>query len=99
MKTKLIKLSTPITAGREVPVTSVILREPSTGDMRGLKLTDVMQMDVGAMLRLLPRVSDPALAPSEIEALPGTDLVALASGVIGFFFSEEQIAQEAVRLT
>ena len=70
----------------------------STGDMRGLKLTDVMQMDVGAMLRLLPRVSDPALAPSEIEALPGADLVALASGVIGLFFSEVQIAQETARL-
>lgn len=99
MKTKLVKLTSPITGSRMEPVVSVALREPSTGDMRGLKLTDVMQMDVATMTRLIPRVSEPALAPSEIEALPGSDFVALASGVIGFFFTEEQITQEAARLS
>lgn len=99
MQTKTVKLTAAITATRAEPVTAVTLREPSTGDMRGLKLTDVMQMDVAAMIRLIPRVSDPALAPGEIEALPGSDFVALASGVVGFFFTEEQIRQEAARLT
>lgn len=99
MTTKTIKLTRPLTEGRPEPVTSVTLREPASGDLRGLKLTDVMQMDVTAMTRLLPRLTNPALAPSEVEALGPADFMGLCTTVVGFFFTEAQIEAETARMT
>ena len=99
MTAKTIKLTRPLTAGRPEPITSVTLREPASGDLRGLKLTDIMQMDVTAMTRLLPRLTNPALAPSEIEDLGPADFMSLCTGVVGFFFTEAQIEAETARMT
>ncbi|WP_323010029.1 phage tail assembly protein [Paracoccus sp. (in: a-proteobacteria)] len=96
MNTKTVTLSTPVARG-ESAVSSVTLREPSAGDMRGLNLSEVLQMNVAAMSRLIPRISDPGLAPDEVAALPGRDLVALSLAVVGFFFTEEQMQAEAQR--
>lgn len=96
MKTKTIILNKPVPRG-ETAIGSVSLREPSAGDMRGLNLSEVLQMNVGAMTRLIPRISEPGLAPDEVAALPGGDLVALSLAVVGFFFSEDQMAAEAAR--
>lgn len=98
MTITIVKLTRPLTEGRPEPITSVILREPGSGDLRGLKLTDVMQMDVTAMTRLLPRLTNPALAPSEIEALGPADFMSLCTGVVGFFFTEAQVEAEMARL-
>ncbi len=94
MKTKTVTLSQPVQRG-DTTITCVTLREPSAGDMRSLKLTEVMQMDVATMQRLIPRISDPGLAPDELAALPGGDFVTLSATVIGFFFTEEQMQAEA----
>lgn len=93
-ETKTVTLIKPVQRG-EATIASVILREPSAGDMRGLKLTEMMQMDVATMIRLIPRVSDPGLAPDEVAAMGGADLMELSTTVIGFFFTEEQIQAEA----
>ena len=98
MTTKTVKLARPLTEGRPEPITAVTLREPTSGDLRGLKLTDVMQMDVTAMTRLIPRLTNPALAPSEIEALGPADFMSLCTGVVGFFFTEAQIEAETARM-
>lgn len=90
MNTKTVTLTKPVQRG-ETTIAAVTLREPSAGDMRGLKLTDVLQMDVATMTRLIPRISEPGLAPDEVSALPGGDLVSLSGTVVGFFFTEAQI--------
>lgn len=94
MKTRTVTLTRPVPRS-EMTIATVTLREPSAGDMRGLKLTDVLQMDVATMTRLIPRISDPGLAPDEVSALTGGDLVTLAGTVVGFFFTEEQMTAEA----
>jgi hypothetical protein len=70
---------------------------PDTGALRGLKLTDVLQMDVNAMCRLLPRITDPALMPDEVAALPPADLLMLSSEVVSFFVTDEMVAEEQRR--
>lgn len=94
MKTR--KLSQAIKRG-ETAITSVGLRMPDTGALRGLKLTDVLQMDVNAMCRLLPRITDPALMPDEVVALPPADLLMLSSEVVSFFVTDEMVAEEQRR--
>lgn len=91
------KLLQPITsAGGDI--THVSLRRPDAGSLRGLKLTDVLQMDVQAMTRLLPRLSEPALMPDQVEALHPADLLTLSAGVVGFFVTEDQIREEETRI-
>jgi hypothetical protein len=77
-------------------VKSVTLREPIGGDLRGLKITDILQMDVTAMTKLLPRVTSPALAPDEVGQLCPADLLSLAGGVVSFFVSPAQLADLGV---
>lgn len=74
-------------------ITHVSLRKPDTGSLRGLKLTDILQMDVAALSKLLPRISEPAFLPDQVASLDPADLLTLGSGVIGFFVTEDQIAE------
>lgn len=94
MKTRTVTLNRPIQRG-DTAIASVTLREPSAGDMRGLNLSEVMQMNVTTMSRLIPRVSEPGLTPDEVADLPGSDLVSLSLAVVGFFFTEAQMAEVA----
>lgn len=66
-------------------ITKVKMQKPKAGALRGLSLGAVFQMDVAAMITLLPRVTEPALAPATIEELELEDFRALALEVLGFF--------------
>ena len=61
-----------------------------SGELRGLKLTDVLQMDVTAMITLLPRITSPAILPDEAASLDPVDLMALSAKVVGFFMSPQE---------
>jgi hypothetical protein len=81
-ETKTVELTVPIMRG-DTPVTAVTLTRPAVGALRGLNLLNILQMETGAMLALLPRITD--LSPPEVEALHPHDWVNLCSGVTGFF--------------
>ena len=89
-----INLTQPIKRG-DTTIDCVTLRKPEVGSLRGLKMTDILQMDVNAMSALLPRISDPALLPAEISAMDPADFMTLAARVVGFFLSPDQQAQIA----
>lgn len=78
-----IVLDQPIKRG-ETEITAVELRRPAAGELRGLNLTDLLQMDVVALQRVLPRVSTPALTEAEVAALDPADLLQLGATVAGF---------------
>ena len=78
-----VNLVNPVTiAGREV--TEITLREPTGGDLRGLKLTDVLTGSSVALTRLIPRISTPALTEGQIGAMAFRDVTALFGGVMRF---------------
>lgn len=78
-----ITLDQPIKRG-ESEITAVELRRPASGELRGLNLTDLLQMDVAALQRVLPRITTPTLTEQEIAALDPADLLQLGSTVAGF---------------
>ncbi|CAM3042350.1 phage tail assembly protein [Dichelobacter nodosus] len=84
-----IQLKTAIKRGDKNEITRVELREPSAGELRGLKLLDVVAMDVNALVELLPRITTPSLSPIELRAMNLVDFTELAKG-IGEFFSEKE---------
>lgn len=82
-------LDAPIARGEQV-ISVVQLRRPNAGELRGIKLTDLLQMDVGALSTLLPRISSPALTAADVAKLDPADLVSIATEVGGFFLSRAQ---------
>lgn len=85
-----VTLSTPVTIdGTEV--SKITLRKPGTGELRGLKLTDILQMDVSTMIRLLPRITMPPLSEAQVSSLPPEDFTDFAGKTVVFFARKEQL--------
>lgn len=82
-KMKTLKLERGIGRG-EKTLDSVQLREATAGDMRGLKLLDVLQFDVDALAKLLPRISQPALVEQEVYQFTMTDLAGVMNIMADF---------------
>ncbi|KVE72084.1 phage tail assembly protein [Burkholderia vietnamiensis] len=78
-----ITLDTPITRG-EQDITAVTLMKPLAGALRGVALTDVLQLDVIALSKVLPRISDPVLTTQDVLRLDPADLLQLGTEVAGF---------------
>lgn len=80
-----ITLEFPIARQGGEPITQVEVLKPSTGQLRGVKLIDMMQMDVSAILTILPRVTTPPLDPADLAQLDPADLMQLGAGLVSFF--------------
>ena len=78
-----VTLECPITRGATT-ITQLHLRKPKAGEMRGLNMTDVVQMDVNALTKLLPRITTPILTELEIGNMDPADLMQLGSEVSAF---------------
>ena len=79
-----ITLKHPIKQG-ETSITEITLRKPTAGELRGVKLLDVMQMDMAAHAILLSRIAYPLLSDAQINSLDLEDLIQIMTGVLGFF--------------
>ena len=86
-----ITLQTPIKRGA-TEITSLQLRKPNTGALRGVSLTELLQMNVSALQVVLPRISQPTLVKHEIDQLDPADLVNMGTVVVGFLLTKEQKA-------
>lgn len=87
-----VTLETPIQRG-DTSITQISLRRPKTGELRGLMLADLLQMDVVAITKLLTRITDPALTKPEIDAMEPADFTSLTTEVVGFFVTKQAMAE------
>lgn len=81
-----IELDSPIQRGSK-SVATVTLRKPRSGELRGVALTDLLQMDVNALTRIVPRISEPVITDKEVATLDPADLVQIGSAVAGFLLT------------
>lgn len=79
---KKITLKTPIVRGDE-EITEITVREPQGGELRGVALSDFATLDTGAVLKILPRVTQPALTEAEGESMGVYDLVMIGTAMMG----------------
>lgn len=82
-----ITLDTPIARGEQT-ITAVSLRKPDSGELRGVKLVELLQMDVASLQLVLPRISQPTLTSADVARLDPVDLLQLGIEVSGFFTSK-----------
>ncbi|ATO31592.1 phage tail assembly protein [Dickeya dianthicola] len=80
---KTVTLDSPLKRGDTV-IDSITIRKPTSGALRGVRLQALMEMDVNAVMVVLPRVTAPALTATEVLELDPADLVALAVEVVTF---------------
>lgn len=84
-----IELAQPIKRG-QTEVKEITLRRPGSGELRGLKLADLVQGDVTAVTRLLPRITQPTLVDQEVAALDVFDLTRCADEIAVFLQTPPQ---------
>lgn len=84
-----IELAQPVKRG-QTEVKEITLRRPGSGELRGLKLADLVQGDVNAVIRLVPRISRPTLLEQEVAALDAYDLTRCADEIAVFLQTPPQ---------
>ena len=88
-----ITLETPLMRGAQ-EIAEIELRKPKAGDLRGLSLSGILQMEYSAVAKLLPRISSPALTEADITKMEAADFLQFASATATFFLTRKQL-QEA----
>lgn len=78
-----VQLATPIKRGEET-IGFVKLRAPLGGELRGLKMADLIQLDVTSIGRLLPRISEPVVSTQEFDAMTAGDITAISAEIADF---------------
>lgn len=82
-----VVLDSPIRRG-VTTIDSVTLRKPSSGELRGVSLVDLLQMDVASLIKVVPRISSPTLTAIEVSGMDPADLLALSSKISGFLLQK-----------
>jgi hypothetical protein len=78
-----IDLDQPIKRdGQEIG--SITLRKPAAGELRGLLLLNVLNMEVDTLATLLPRIATPTIHKAEVLAMDPADILAAGIEIAGF---------------
>lgn len=82
-----IELDEPIQRGEQT-IDSITLRKPKSGELRGVALADVLQMQTDALITLIPRLSTPSLTAVEVRQMDPADLVQCGGEIAGFLLTK-----------
>jgi len=91
-----VTLETPIKRGEQT-IEQVTLRKPSAGELRGTSLSALMNLDIDALQKVLPRIANPMLTEADVAQLDPADLVQLGSVFAGFLLTKAAQASMASR--
>lgn len=78
-----VTLDVPLQRGDKT-ITEITLRKPAAGELRGTSLSALVSLDVDALQKVLPRISDPTLTEADVARLDPADLVQLGGTFAGF---------------
>lgn len=82
-----IVLDEPIKRGEQT-ISEITLRKPKSGELRGVSLADVLQMQTDALITLIPRLSTPSLTAAEVRQMDPADLVQCGGEIAGFLLTK-----------
>lgn len=78
-----IVLDEPIKRGEQV-IDQITLRKPKAGELRGIALSDLLKLDVLAVMKVLPRISLPSISEAEARSMDPADLVQVGVQISDF---------------
>lgn len=91
MKTENVVLEDPIEIDGK-PVKTFVLQEPTAGQLRGVRLAELLTMEPNVLIRVIPRIVQPHLTEDQAADLKPAQLMAFAAVIVGFFASAQQKA-------
>lgn len=83
-----VELDVPVQRG-QTTIKEVAIRKPKAGELRGVRLVDLANLDVMSLVTVLPRVTSPALTKQEVENMDPADLTEVASKVALFLVTKK----------
>jgi len=92
METTTVELTTPLQMG-DKEVNKLTLRKPAAGELRGIKMLDILQMDPAAHAVLVPRICEELVDAQQFWQLDATDLMSVIGSVVSFFASPDMDSQ------
>lgn len=78
-----VVLDYPLARGEQT-IEKITLRKPAAGELRGTSLNALVNLDVDALGKVLPRISSPTLTEFDVQQLDPADLVQLGVVFAGF---------------
>lgn len=88
MNNQTVTLDNPIQRD-DKSIIELSLRKPKAGELRGLNLNDILNMDVNSLTVLLPRISSPMITKDEARQLEPEDLLILGGAVANFLLPKQ----------
>lgn len=86
-----VPLEEPLKRG-ETTIDKLQLRRPNSGELRGLSLVQLAQMNVDEVRKLLPRITIPTITVMEVDKLDPADLMEIAGEIGDFLLSKQRKA-------
>lgn len=87
-----IQLDTPLRRG-DGEISEVTLRKPRSGELRGISLAELLQLQVNSLRTLLPRITTPMLNAPDVDRLEPADLMQLGLEVSSFLLTKADKAR------
>ena len=82
-----VTLDTPIKRGNTT-IDTITLRKPASGELRGVQLVELLNMDVATLIKILPRISSPGITAPEAAGMDPADLLACGSKISAFLLQK-----------
>ena len=83
-----VQLDTPIQRGKQL-IDTVTLRKPCAGELRGIHLAELLNLDVASLIKVIPRISSPGITAPEAAGMDPADLLAIGGKVVGFLLQKQ----------
>ena len=87
-----VTLDAPIKRG-EKEITEITLIKPNSGALRGTSLRGLLDCNTDDLIKVLPRITDPALTDAEVNRLDPADLMQAAAKVAGFLLPKRLLEE------
>ncbi|WP_447796633.1 phage tail assembly protein [Pseudomonas moraviensis] len=82
-----VNLDAPIVRGK-TKIDSLVLRKPQSGELRGVQLIELLNMDVATLIKILPRITSPGITAPEAAGMDPADLLACGSKISAFLLQK-----------
>ncbi len=82
-----VTLDTPISRGKTM-INTLNLRKPQSGELRGVQLIELLNMDVATLIKILPRITSPSITAPEAAGMDPADLLACGSKISAFLLQK-----------
>lgn len=90
VNTVVVKLEFPIERANNQTIESLTIHKPKTRHLKGINNVDLANLNTDAVLKVLPRVTEPPVFADDLENLDPHDLIALGGAIVSFFASKEE---------